>query len=84
MRKVNRLGVIYIYIYIWMICCLKENKKVNNIEEVQEEKCWIIVEYIYLYIDISMVINLEMQNLMLQKKNKRILCVGIYFYIQRL
>ena len=37
MRKVNRLGVIYIY--IWMICCLKENKKVNNIEEIQEEKC---------------------------------------------
>lgn len=39
MRKVNRLGVIYIYIYIWMICCLKENKKVNNIEEIQNEKC---------------------------------------------
>ena len=42
MRKVNRLGVIYIYIYIYIYMddlLFKENKKVNNIEEIQNEKC---------------------------------------------
>ena len=38
MRKVNRLGVIYIYIYMDDLL-FKRKQKVNNIEEIQEEKC---------------------------------------------
>ena len=38
MRKVNRLGVIYIYIYIYMDDLLfKRKQKVNNIEEIQKK-----------------------------------------------
>ena len=42
MRKVNRLGVIYIYIYIYIYMddlLFKRKQKVNNIEEIQNEKC---------------------------------------------